>query len=336
VHIGTGEQIEPFNYVIRDHTFYRIDLSGFLANLTEKTRNEFYRLNQKGDINVLRQFIAESVDLDEFTLYTAGVSETVETLYRNKISDINNQLLVTPFIHSEIDYRSYIPGSSIKGAIRTALISGIAKNKKFDKSDMKKFAQFFEGMALSYRDVKNDPFKAIKIRDAHLPEDARVVCEIYNMGRHKTARGSQFKSMQMFNEVTKSLLDEEIMEFVAEVIIDEELQNRARLSHKFTIEDIITACNAFYLDKMKMEDNKFYVGTPVEKASKMLLSQTCKENEFLLRVGRFSQVESVTVDEHRVPHTRFNPRTKRQMGWGNTRNICEKKYPCGWIKATVH
>lgn len=335
IHIGTGEEIEPFDYVIKDHTFHRVDLSGFLTNLTDKQREVFDRLNDRGEINGLRRFIADTIDLDEFTIYKAGVSATVESLYNAKLNDVNNQLLVNPFMHSNVDYRPYIPGSSLKGALRTAIISELAKDTTFDKRDMKVFERYFEGMALSYRDAKDDPFKTIKLRDAFLPDDAMYVCEIYNMGKQKNPRGSQFQSMQMFNEVTTSLVSGDSVQFATEIIIDDELQKKANLPHKFTIEDIIKSCNAFYRDKMKMEDTKFYIGTPVAGASTTLLAQTFKATEFLIRVGRFSQVESVTVDEHRAPRTRFNPRTKRQMGWGNTRNICEKMYPCGWIKVSI-
>lgn len=335
VHIGTGEQIEPFEYVINDFTFYRIDLSGFLSNLSEKESETFYRLSNNNDINGLRKFITGTVDLDKYSLFSAQVSDTVNSLYHKKLGDINNQLLVNPLMRSELNQKVYIPGSSLKGAIRTGIVSGIARDKKFEKGDEKKFIRNFESVALNYHDAKFDPFKTIKIRDAYLTDSSTRICEVYNMGKEKSQRGDRFKSMQMINEVTKSAVAGDDLEFATEVIINEELQTKSDLSYKFTIEDIVNSCNTFYHDKLIMEGNRFYTGTPVEEASEKLLNYNFGSDEFLVRVGRFSQVESVTVDVHRKPRTMRDPRTKRPRGWGNTRNICEKKYPCGWIKVRI-
>lgn len=38
VHIGTGQKIEPFDYIIKKPTFYRIDLSRFITETDDETR----------------------------------------------------------------------------------------------------------------------------------------------------------------------------------------------------------------------------------------------------------------------------------------------------------
>jgi len=90
------------------------------------------------------------------------------------------------------------------------------------------------------------------------------------------------------------------------------------------------ACNRFYREKLEMEHRKFYRNSSLERFSKALIDMVMEKNAFLLRVGRFSGVESVTLDEYR------NPKTPGKKGkWGTSRNVAEGMYPMGWVKVTV-
>ena len=82
---------------------------------------------------------------------------------------------------------------------------------------------------------------------------------------------------------------------------------------------------------MEKEHEKFYKNSEVEKYSKQLLSTILDNDSFLVRVGRFSGVESVTLDNYRNPKPPGNKTT-----WGTSRNLAESKYPMGWIKVTIY
>jgi hypothetical protein len=86
----------------------------------------------------------------------------------------------------------------------------------------------------------------------------------------------------------------------------------------------------FYKDKMEQEHKIFYKGSEVEKISDQLLNISFDDNSFLLRLGRFSGVESVTLDKYRNP----KPSGKKSV-WGTSRNLAEGLFPIGWIKVTV-
>jgi len=49
------------------------------------------------------------------------VTNEIEHLYLSKIEDTQNQLLIGPFIRTAGENRVYIPGSSIKGAIKNSI-----------------------------------------------------------------------------------------------------------------------------------------------------------------------------------------------------------------------
>ena len=56
--------------------------------------------------------------------------------------------------------------------------------------------------------------------------------------------------------------------------------------------------------------------------------QAQKPDRFLLRVGRFSGVYSVTLHGHRRPKAR---RIRGHPAWGGTCYVTEESQPLGWL-----
>jgi len=327
VHIGTGLEIEPFDYVIKEKKFYKISLEGFLTNLTKAEKNKFNELISQNNINDIRGFIIENWNPKKYSFeYSCDVTEEVNKIYGNNIANIENQLLINPFIRTKVRNFPYIPGSSLKGAIRTAIISELAKKTNYIKNIRAIEAELLKCQNMKGRlDAKKDPFRAVKIRDGHLSCNATIISKIVNVSKD---RNGQLKPLriQIFNEVTYSYLSANTIEFESELLIDEKLQKTNFLNLKIDIDLIRKSCNSFYGDKLIDEDKNFYLGTSLEKCSSELHRQKFEDNSFLIRVGRFSGVKSVTLDNYRKPGV---PKGKT---WGKTKNICEMKYPLGWIK----
>jgi len=339
VTIGSGKEVEPFDYIINQGLFYRISLESIVSDFSEEDRNNFYNIIESGNINNLRKFIANRVDVEKHSLYCCQVSNSVEKLYKDKFEDIQNQLLVTPFIRNEINFLPFIPGSSFKGSIRTAVLSEMGKN--FNPNEIKRDKNWkwkIEGIIFDNLDRKgnpnaqSDPFRAVKIRDVQLSYNSTIVSQIKNVAKDR--RGHLFsKRMQLFYEVTKSKLYGGKTEFSGEIIIDEDLQaiGSRGVSKNITIEQIKNSCNSFYRDKLELEHRNFYQQSGMESNSNSLLDENIDDGSFLLRLGRYSGVESVTLDEYRAPEP-----PGRIKKWGYSRNVCEEKYPMGWIKITLN
>ena len=338
IHIGAGEEIEPFDYSINNGLFYRISLDDVILGFSDVDKDKFYNTIESGNINNLRKFIVNRTDIEKHSSYCCQVSSGVEEIYREKFDDIQNQLLITPFIKNEVYFLPYIPGSSIKGAIRTAVLSEMAKRMNLTNVKGEKGWEWkIEGKILENQDVrgnpdaKKDPFRAIKIKDVLLPEKSTIITQIKNVS--KNSRGHlTAKSMQLFYEVVKSKIYGGKVEFTGEILIDDDLQRFGNkgVSKNISIEMIKKDCNAFYRDKLEMEHRKFYQQSEIESNSNLLLKEEFDNNSFLLRLGRFSGVESVTLDNYREPRP-----PGRSKKWGTSRTICEGKYPMGWVKITL-
>lgn len=330
LHIGTGKEMEPLSYVIKDCRLHLVSFEQLMCAFDETQRADFEDLINKGDLVEIRRFTAEAMLKYGKALYTVETSTDVAAMYNAKINDIRNQLIIHPFIRTCL--KPVIPGSSIKGAIRTAIVSEFARRKRLPRPSGYRAECEFESKALGYRDAKDDPFRCLKIRDAQIEEDDIIVRRVVNVSRKKGGP-LQENDIKVVCEATHSRLSGKDAAFSVGLLMDDKLAATGFTGRAFSISDIIECCRAFYDDKVRMEHEKFYNGSMMAQASsEQLISgmESLEKNEFLLRVGRFSGVESVTLDTYR------NPRPPKQMTrWGTSRNLAEGRYPMGWIKVTV-
>jgi len=344
VHIGSGQELNPFDYIIRDGTMIMFRLEAVLAELADGERDELYRYNDAGDIGRLRNFIAERVDVQKHAYYSADVTPAIERQYKAKIEDIQNQLLITPAIRNGNSFKPYIPGSSLKGALRTAVVSDLAQTTQDLRPYDKYLDREMELKVLKYGESQRnrpglrpnmgkDPFRAIKIRDIALDHKDVTVAFVRNMSKNRQGR-LQANQIQMINEVIKSRVMGDSVTFTGELIFDNDLAGTpgALSRNDITPDFIVRACNAFYMPKIDEEHEKFYENSLVQQASDILLKEAARlsHDECMVRLGRFSGCESVTVDKYRAPE--FGRR--RNVG-GKSRNVCEERYPMGWLKLKI-
>ncbi|MFC1730370.1 type III-A CRISPR-associated RAMP protein Csm5 [candidate division KSB1 bacterium] len=340
VHIGSGEELNPFDYIIRDGVMIRFRLDELLSGLTGEEQGDFYRLNDDGDIGRLRKFIADRVDRQRHASYSTDVTKSVENQYMQKIDDIRNQLLIQPVIRDKYSSRPYIPGSSLKGALRTAIVSELAEDtpglRKGDDSlkwnlELKVLHYGVQGGRGLRPVMGKDPFRAVKVRDMHLDSDSVSVAFVKNVSRGHDGRLQPGRGIPMVSEVIKGSVMGNTVKFSGELLFDNDLVSRhgALGRNDITPEFIVRACNAFYVPKVDEESEKFYERSTIQAASDELLKEVTSlaNDECLIRIGRYSGCESVTVDTYRSPE--FGGR--RNVG-GRSRNICEERYPMGWIK----
>ena len=329
IHIGTGHEIDPFDYIIGGSRLYRISFEKFVAAMSASERGRFEAILNEGNLVEVRKYVAGNVDEKRDSIYSIKVSNVVEKLYMSKLDDVYNQLLIYPFLRAEGPYVPLIPGSSIKGALRTAIISDIANQSNLPRPKDTKEEYQFESKVLGYKDGKNDPFRGMRIRDAFLGEDDTIVREVKNVSKGRKP-GLQFNDIQIICEVSNSSISGRTVEFETTIYFDEELFATKYLSKTLNIEQLIKSCNTFYEAKMEYEHKKFYQTSQVENFSTQLLNTKLDERSFVIRLGRFSGVESVTLDNYR------NPKPPGGKGvWGTSRNLAEGLYPMGWVKVKV-
>lgn len=84
IHIGAGQNLEPFEYVVTDR-LYRFDLDDFVLALPAGERDEFVAAIEVG-LAAIRDFVSARADLAaSLARYTADVTPAARDLYAGRI-----------------------------------------------------------------------------------------------------------------------------------------------------------------------------------------------------------------------------------------------------------
>ena len=84
LHIGTGKEIEPFDYIITGERLYRLSFERFVTDMTESERLAFEGVLDKGNLLATRKFVEKHINVERNTLYSSEVSPQISSLYHTK------------------------------------------------------------------------------------------------------------------------------------------------------------------------------------------------------------------------------------------------------------
>lgn len=332
IHIGTGQELDPFSYVIKDNNMLLIDIIEWMN--TYPDQDELSGILDSNNFAEIRSFIAEKMvdgncELAVIPIKTSTLLNTYKRVIIEK--DPRNQLLIDGMTRIAVSQSPYIPGSSIKGSIRTAVANyfvdaaGVtSKNKK------KMFKPIFEPdyNEKIFGGIKKDPMKNIKISDVSLDKYGSMIIEAeeypLNEGKSKTPKG--------FKEVSANLC-----QYGSPVIYPLRMSSKpfSLFGKDLSLEFIIDALYIFYVSKYKDEYRKFFSTNRAKSIQQEIAPMSfeianLKTNEALIRIGHFSHVECITLDNVRDPKTRTVK--GRPMPYGTTRTLANGLYPFGWAK----
>lgn len=354
IHIGSGNELTPYNYVIKNDVFYRISLERVIPQLSEKEREELVRILESNNFIKIRNFIQKVYKVEYGYYYSCPVDRDVVIKYESKIagaskSNEENKLSVEEFIGNYMG--KYIPGSSIKGAIRSAYLGSnmtsrqyytVERNEKsktkpfrIDKAKDESDRREASIIGLAKRDSFYDPFKKLLVKDSECLKDLVEVREV--------ARVSKKPSMPLGSyEVTKSILSSgDIIEVKFEMDInniilptskslnDVYFQNNKKANRPIineyktlTIEELFYCLNEKAI-KVLEEDRKFFdrigniEGQEACREIKKYMSEL-KSNEVLIKFGKGAGFNSTTLNV-------FN-KTVEEVYTRTT----SSGLPCGW------
>ena len=126
VHVGDGSEWTPESFMIRDGEVQRFDPGAVVSSLDAAGRKAFIGATQGNSLDVravqriLHGAVRERHVLDRIALSTASKREISEAIENSARAG-----RVHPFVRS--GQKPVVPGSAIKGAIRTAILSAGAE-----------------------------------------------------------------------------------------------------------------------------------------------------------------------------------------------------------------
>jgi CRISPR-associated protein Csm5 len=293
VHIGSGEDYYPTNYVIDDGYLHYFGELQLLEALKADELRELAKLAEIRDGKTAIRRMQKSIHNQRAALmdcaqHTVPVSSALEELYLETVEGKKdlNQLAIQRNTYSPYNQQPYIPGSSLKGSMRTAILnacleqnSNYAENLRAAVNDairhyenaadqraakrniqrtLRQTGRDVPGRLLDYRHVTEDPLRLLKVGDApYAHPDGLNGQEIrYAVNRKKTP--SKKKSMAEERDLytlLECLGAHRSHSFKAELIL---LSGRelARWEEKLpfaTFGDLADLCNSYYFPRLCTE-----------------------------------------------------------------------------------
>ncbi len=379
VHIGADETYEPGNYVIDDESgaLYGFDSQAAISVLGEAERNRLLSIvNGKPNNEMLTQiqafFHKNRESLIGYANSPISTASGVASLYQKRIGKIAqqesrgkwviNKLEIERTFYNPVDNKPVFPGSSIKGAIRTALLDIINDNNKALHRERN---QDFQVRLLEGK-FHTDPFRLISISDAHWHCDEKfptrqvqfavnrkraAVMKDGKLTKSQAEQSNLYQLLECVPALNKQMLQGSLqIHDVSQLRQDD--RKLPKLNKQWDIKDIAKACNRFYYHLFNKElgqlkDRDYLHQSWCDKIETLhqqgLLKRMEKGEVFLLRIGRHSGAEGVTVDgvrEIKIMQGRANkpiwestPRT----WWLAANEIANKTelLPFGWVLVEI-
>ncbi|MCS6879259.1 MAG: type III-A CRISPR-associated RAMP protein Csm5, partial [Geminicoccaceae bacterium] len=379
IHVGDGSLLAAEAWRLSNDGAWleRFDPAAVLRACAPERRRQYLDALDRGDLKTAQRLLRESVR-PELVLERIAVGAAAARELREVVENPLRRGDVRPFVRTGA--RPYLPGSSIKGALRTALLSSLVPEKKEQIEAVKRDHRRPNGAiasrasnevqallltrAESERERRQinpdqDPFRFVEVADILLPEAATRVDRVVNWRPTRLIRGGKqpAEKMQMIFEVTGSAALGQRLPLPCEIRIEagllravQKLDRSGRKTPSFALDAtaLARAVNAFHWKLWDDELERFYRGEPMEKALRALVRvQTPegttlgpdalrqREDVLLLRVGRFGQFESKSLEGVREG---WNAQAKpaRPMQQGNTRNLVKAAdttplLPLGWL-----
>ncbi len=335
VHIGGGEEWTKQDYVIRDGHLCRIDPARLMARMEGRARKEVEHAIDRGDLQAAARLLGDAVD-DADVLERIPLGPRSRQDLEQAQQDSKRWGEVTSFIRT--GGRPFVPGSSVKGAIRTALLNAVVQERGVREAPSR--TDQLQQWAFQYdrRHTEQDPFRFLEVSDAVLPEGATRIDRVVNWrpDGKDTAR-----KIQIHVERLLGCADGPARRFELSIRIDtgrlaEASKRDPRKAPRFAglgPQKLIAAVNRFYWRRWRWELGKFFPECQkdlarlpsIKSGDKILGPDQLADHPriMLLRVGRFTQFESKSVDGIRRGVIRLPKGGMKRAAEGSTRNIIE-------------
>lgn len=346
VHIGSGERLAPEEYDIIDSHLVRFNSSLVLRAMTSAERQQYMGMVDQNNLtealgllrNVFRRTLKNKASRVEMYRVRLGVDsrrELGQAATRATREGEVQSLLRNAYTGSVI-----IPGSAIKGAIRTATLSQLIEGRLDDVRRAVEAAEnrkdsiyvVLEESGFEYRrrETEWDPMRALEVSDAEWPAESVQIDKpsLRKLGREE----ERTAGIQIHTERLLSQADSvELPSCVIKLQLNEDLLKHPRTSgvfNKLSLDWFEYWCNRFFGQRLVDEWERF---KGLFKSEGRWFP-TAKEGDVLLRLGRYCHFESLSVDGLRRS---YDVRAKKQITAGSTRTVCPLNArgvaPFGWV-----
>lgn len=375
IHVGSGTEIDPTQFLIENDHLIWFNVAELIDKMNAQEIERFSAVLERADLKEIQNVLRHQVNNTAQPMPQIQASKAFLSEFALKASSPSSRFRVDMMPRNVHTGTVFIPGSSIKGAIRTAVINHFANmdagtrpvvHNAVSNAPIREKGAVLEEAALNrrFRETEKDVFRLVKVSDCELPDESTRIDRVRNINPGKF--GSE--SIAMWMERTLSMADTwQPPEFSVTICIDERAMGndlvKSRLGRLLDIDLLISASNHFYWNRMIAEGNRFdsrenggtgwqtlyslFPRGQMEDRGEVFIidplnlfwdNASTRKRRMLLRLGRFSHFESLSADELRQG---YNVKARRPiLGMGATRTRCvmengKPPMPFGWLLMTL-
>ncbi|MBN2299298.1 MAG: type III-A CRISPR-associated RAMP protein Csm5 [Deltaproteobacteria bacterium] len=296
IHIGCDEVYDPMSFVIDEQRDILIafDLIDFLRGLKEEERKRFSNICSKGTVESILEIYkfmrGRKASGYEVKIPSGLKQHYVKTLSLSlkdtrKIQQELNNFTISRTVFNPNTNQPYIPGSSIKGALRTAWLNRKQAEKRLPKLSDARKARNLEKELLG-GEFETDPFRMVKVSD-FMP--AGNVCTRISYAVNEKKQQTKFKAKgpsQILEVIEPGSI------FSGSITIDAP-PDKSGIISPIEMQSLMNSATRFYASEKIREDGELSkIGISPVKAD-------IPEKGLILRLGRHSGAESLTLEGHR-------------------------------------
>ena len=359
IHIGCGEDFEPTNYVIDDDGMFGPLLYGFdpsRAVLSDVQLNSLSQMGMQANWLGIQQFFRNNKQpFKAISDVLMPVASGLASEYQKKLGkvvqqesdgrDVINKLTIERAMATGRGRIPFIPGSSLKGALRTSDLNRVpnAIGLAYGEDDRKAGSTKLEKRLYEEIDFDMSPMRLIKVSDL-MPSNQLERSVVYAVMKRKRfvrdPKTGEEKQTQDNLSTRKEIISHgQFRGLTGDLTIsqlgdlpDSENTPKKKFRHSDLVE-LARFTNDYHLPKLEAElkifDERRFASEHWVPALNRLLADELKQKftegkAFLVRLGRYGGAETKTLDGVRSIHI---PQAKRQ----------EEKYVksshCLWLAA---
>lgn len=323
IHIGCGEDFEPTNYVIDEGVLYGFDPSR--AVLNDLQRSKLMDVASKTSLLAIQQFFKDNAkdfkaQADVLIPVSAGVADAYERNVGRAANveasgnQVFNRLFIERSMYTGQQSQPYIPGSSFKGAIRTAILDDLNQGQRArpDEMDRRGVAK---GDVVERRLLKGDfqtsPLRLLKVADLMPTQNpARRVMFAVNRKKKQIIKDGQELQPKGIAARKECILHGQYRAFVTDAVLpllNPHSDSKTTPAIELRLTDfkaIAKQSNAYNQTRLRREicvlAGRGLVNPAWKQSIELLMAGALGKklnsgDAFLIRLGRYGGAESKTL-----------------------------------------
>lgn len=339
IHVGTGECMSPGEYFVFDDMIYAVNLGAIPYEEMGELRESLIKWIDGNPITwVLNVNNSEKLKnlICKHAQFKCKTTSNVLKAINARWGTAQSQLEIS-LIHRTMK-SAMIPGSSIKGAIRTALLwdriggdlKSIPGDREVDKWERRQLAP---NSGPDVEKIENDLLCALKITDATANCNTTFVLQPTHIGMSDSTSAEQ---LQDYRECLAKANLERPYTISGTLTIDTSRLEFKNMVGLLSQDGILKSCRSFYNEVMRVEQNYWKDGT--QESDKNAL-RVCSEIEqyassiadgSLIRLGWGSGMNAVGLNlakpDGNHPPRAINP----QYFYKSKTRVLIAGFPPGW------